>query len=272
LRGDPGRLRQVLINLVGNAIKFTAVGEVAIEVREEAMLADQVRLRFEVRDTGIGIAQDKIGALFGSFTQVDASTTRKYGGTGLGLSISKRLVKLMGGEIGITSALGQGSTFWFVIDLPVGHEPQGRRQLEVSPLEPRQRLPEQTLIGHILVVEDNPVNQQVILHMLSRLGHQAQAVENGLEALEALEKTRFDLVLMDCQMPIMDGYAATRLIRAAESSVLDRAIPIVALTANAMQGDREQALAAGMDDYLSKPVDAGALATLLNRLLTKKRG
>jgi CheY-like chemotaxis protein len=279
LRGDPGRVRQILINLVGNAIKFTGAGEVAIVVREVAASADKVRLRFEIRDTGIGIAQDKIGTLFSSFTQVDASTTRRYGGSGLGLSISKRLVELMGGEIGITSTLGQGSTFWFVLELPVGHEPQvnpslasleGRRLLEVSPLDTRHRLPEQPQTGHILVVEDNPVNQQVILHMLNRLGHQAQAVDNGLEALQAMEKAHFDLVLMDCQMPVMDGYEATRAIRAANSTVLDRSIPIIALTANAMQGDRELALAAGMDEYLSKPVDGGALATLLNRLLSKR--
>ena len=405
LHGDPGRLRQILINLAGNAIKFTSVGEVVIEVRQESEIENKVRLRFEVRDTGIGIPADKIDNLFSAFTQVDASTTRKFGGTGLGLSISKRLVELMGGEIGIISELGKGSTFWFAIELHCQHvslpQPQlanlgGRRLLVVDnkatnrrlleillqqwhcvplladsgaaalsllsdekaavrkvdaaildmnmpdmdgielgraikadpanaalplimltsvtqrgdaasaaasgfsaylakPLKnaqlqhclamvlgeadqpsgnvqlvTRHTLVEQAVRGHILVVDDITVNQKVVLHMLTKLGHRADAVGNGLEALRALETIPYDLVLMDCQMPEMDGFAATRAIRAADSNVIDRSIPIIALTAGAMQEDREQAMEAGMDDYLTKPIDSSALADTLMRWLMER--
>lgn len=407
LRGDPGRLRQILINLAGNAIKFTATGEVVIQVRQESEANERARLRFEVRDTGIGIPADKVASLFGAFTQVDVSTTRKYGGTGLGLSISKRLVELMGGQIGVDSVVGAGSTFWFVVEFPCRHEPPpkaslaeiaGRRLLVVDDNETNRRLldvllrhwncqplladggpaalallageaaagrkvdaalvdmqmpamdgmefgrrlktdptyaalplivltsiahrgdaalaaasgfsaylakpikndqlqrclatvlgvaestddgaaklitrhtlVEQALRGHLLVAEDNITNQKVVLRMLERLGHRADAVANGWEAVRALETIPYDLVLMDCQMPEMDGYDATRAIRAPDSRALDRTVPIVALTAGAMQEDRERALAAGMDDYLSKPIDGALLADMLARWLARRQ-
>ena len=411
LRGDPGRLRQVLINLAGNAIKFTQRGEVDIRVALRDDLADgKARLRFGVRDTGIGIPEDKIKKLFSSFTQVDASTTRKYGGTGLGLSISKRLVELMGGQIGVDSVPGQGTTFWFTIDLDcqtevvpkpmlgrsalagkrvlvVDDNATNRRLLEVllghwhcepllaeggaealrllaaetdagrtvdlclldmtmpgmdgmelgktihrderwseipllmltsaaqrgdaalakqsgfaayltkpiknsqlhqcmaaalgqqvaagggrsASLITRHTLAEQDRHGTILIADDNPTNQKVVLYMLEKLGHRANAVANGLEAVRLLEQVPHDLVLMDCQMPEMDGYDATRAIRAADSRVLDRNIPIIALTADAMESARDKALAAGMDDYLTKPIDAMALSEAVARWLTSRR-
>jgi len=405
LVGDPGRLRQILINLIGNAIKFTSSGEVVVHVRKEGDAESKARLRFEVRDTGIGIPADQVGKLFSAFTQVDASTTRKFGGTGLGLSISKRLVELMGGEIGVNSTLGTGSTFWFVLELPCLHTPMakpqlsnlnGRRLLVVDDNATNRRLLEvllqhwdcvpllaesgaealamlqaetnagrridacildmcmpgmhgfelgraikadpahatlplilltsvtqrgdaaqasesgfsaylakpikneqlqrclamvldqenavaddnrlvtrHTLAAHdvrgnILVVEDNPVNQKVVMLMLSKLGHRADMAGNGIEALRALESIRYDLVLMDCHMPDMDGFDATKAIRAEDSRVLDRSIPIIALTAGAMQEDRTRVLAVGMDDYLSKPVSFSALTDTLTRWLSRR--
>jgi signal transduction histidine kinase/CheY-like chemotaxis protein/HPt (histidine-containing phosphotransfer) domain-containing protein len=406
LRGDPGRLRQILINLAGNAIKFTAAGEVAIQTAlKQDLGSDRVRLRFEVRDTGIGIPADKVGKLFSAFTQVDASTTRKYGGTGLGLSISKRLVELMGGEVGVTSVEGKGSTFWFELEFPcapgeaqplpmasldgrrvlvVDDNKTNRRLLELllqqwnciplladggeaglkllaeeaaagrkvdvgildmqmpvmdgvalartikadphwaglplimltsitqrgdaheaseggfaaylakpvkniqlyrsiagvlgqaatgkAQLITRHTLAEQAHRGHILVVEDNATNQKLVMHMLAKLGHRADAVANGLEALRALATVPYDLVLMDCQMPEMDGYDATRAIRSKQAQVLDPAIPVIALTAGAMKEDRDKALEAGMDDYLAKPIDFVAMAETIERFLATRPG
>jgi two-component system sensor histidine kinase/response regulator len=401
VRGDPGRLRQILLNLVGNAVKFTSTGEVALLVSLLEESTDQVRLHIVVRDTGIGISEDKIGILFLPFTQADASTTRQYGGTGLGLSIARHLVELMGGEIGIDSQPGQGTTFW--LDIPfalqaeeayiahrrkalqlVGHrvlvvddnetnrrllkflltdwqcvvliccnaaqaletlskeyavgrhvdvmiidmqmpvmdgETLGRRikltpELSGIPLvaltsmamrgdagrfadagfsaylsKPvtadhlqrclqtvlstgpsteagtgvRQLLTRHTLVeddlhAHILLVEDNETNQKLARALLIKLGHRVEVVSNGAQALEALARENFDMVLMDCRMPVMDGYEATRAIRNAQAGVLDQAIPIIAMTANAMEGDRDKVLSAGMDDYLSKPIDPNLLA------------
>ncbi len=378
LHGDPARLRQVLINLVGNALKFTSKGEIRVRVLRQR---EPAGVRFEVRDSGIGILEDRLTTIFASFTQVDASTTRRYGGTGLGLSISQELVQQMGGRICVESKEGQGSCFSFVLPLS-GVEEQaprplaGRTLLVVDRDEVDRELavaalrrlggqvfaardggraarmvldglqPQAILVGagtnvtrlrgalgaaeppmvlmtpggslesasdmrfatrihkplrhgalaaglsalfeekaskevplssrarpaarvgaRLLLVEDNRVNQRVALALLRRLGYDVGTADDGEEGLEALRTGRYDLVLMDCQMPRLDGYAATAAIRAGEVEGVDPALPIVALTAHAMEGERERCLAAGMDDYLSKPIDLSALAEVLERML-----
>lgn len=397
-RGDPGRIRQILNNLVGNAIKFTEKGEVSVRYIVDSETEDQSTLRFEISDSGIGLSAEQQASLFDRFTQADNSTTRRYGGTGLGLSISQQLVELMEGEVGVESVPGMGSTFWFTLKLAntevqvplrkiddlhgqkilavddnrtnrklldqlldswgVAHdmaasgplalellelaESEGKpytialidmqmpdmdgiqlgAQMELSEgLRSTQRVlftsqsqrgdaqrvhsagfagylskpinqtelynallqvagiaeSEERLItrytaleptqfeARVLVVEDNLTNQQVALGMLKKLGIDADVAENGEEALKALGHKEYDLVFMDCQMPVLDGYGATRQIRNPDSQVKNHAIPIVAMTANAMQGDREKCRAAGMDSYLSKPVDPGKLRKVLER-------
>jgi len=405
LRGDPGRLRQVLTNLAGNAVKFTARGEVSVHVSVLERPADEAVLRFEVKDTGIGIPADKLSKLFTPFTQVDASNTRKYGGTGLGLSIAKRLVEMMGGQLGVQSLAGLGATFWFTVPLRQAAAPVacpavvegdivGRRLLVVDDNATNRRLVALLLKGwgctcnevpdgntaleklraasqvgdpfhaaildmnmagmdgcelgqqikqdasiastplimltsldergfsrklqaigfaahltkpikqaqlrhcltgvllkrpisgpalgtfanapklpppsaphnlRILMAEDNITNQKVAEAILKRLGYRVDTVNNGKEAVEALATEHYDLVLMDCQIPEMDGFEATQVIRDPASKVLNHQVTIVALTANAMKGDREACVAAGMNDYLSKPVDPRLLAQVLER-------
>jgi CheY-like chemotaxis protein len=400
LRGDPGRLRQILTNLVGNAIKFTERGEVVVRVAVAEAAGDTLVLRFEVTDTGIGISEEAQQRLFESFSQVDSSTTRKYGGTGLGLAVSKRLAELMGGEIGVNSQPGRGSTFWFtarfgatplvpvapppppaalrglrvlvvddnatsrailrqhlagweanaqeaatakealaqlraaaaegrpydlaLVDLQMpemhglrwaqavaadralsetrlmgvaslGHQAQAARDAGIaayvtkpvragqllqrltallsgtSPSAMQARPPSEVWSGgetraRILVAEDNTVNQQLVVRLLGKRDLRADVVANGREAIAALARVPYDLVLMDCQMPEMDGFEATRAIRASETGT-EHHIPIIALTANAMQGDQERCLAAGMDDYLAKPILPDALYAAVARLL-----
>jgi PAS domain S-box-containing protein len=407
LRGDPSRLRQILINLGGNAIKFTEQGEVFIEVKLDSESDEQVKARFEVRDTGIGIPQEKIGLLFNAFQQVDASTTRRYGGTGLGLAISKRLAALMGGETGIASAEGRGSTFWFTAIL--GRQPpsecyeerpradirgvhalavddnatnrlvvseqlaswhvrhaeaksavQALAMLRAARAEgdpfrivlTDMQMPDMdgeslgkaikadpelkdtilvmmtslgkrgdakrleaigfaayltkpvrqsqlydclaTTLGvcpglsktsetvfvtrhtisearrgkiRILLVEDNPTNQQLALRILEKLGFRADAVANGREAIQSLEIVPYDLVFMDVQMPVMDGFEATQAIRSGTTKIPNPKVPIIAMTAHAMKGDRERCIEAGMDDYVSKPITPDALAAALDTWL-----
>jgi two-component system sensor histidine kinase/response regulator len=408
LRGDPGRLRQILLNLGGNAVKFTSRGEVVIEVRSESETGDRLKARFEVKDTGIGIPQDKIGLLFSAFQQADASTTRRFGGTGLGLAISKRLAGLMGGEVGVESVEGRGSTFWFTADFGKRALPRERRdgtpraeirgvrilavddnatnrlvlaeqlaswgarhaeavsakealdmlraaRAEGDPFlivltdmnmpemdgetlgktikadpelrdtrlvmitsygkrgdakrleavgfsayltkpvkqsqlydclatvlgaaDPSVKAPEIALVTRhtinelrrrevrILMAEDNATNRQVALKLLEKSGFRADAVADGRQAVEALQTGSYDIVLMDVQMPVMDGFEATRAIRSGETKVPNPRIPIIAMTAHAMKGDRERCLEAGMDDYISKPISPQALAEALEKWL-----
>jgi PAS domain S-box-containing protein len=262
LMGDPGRLKQVLVNLVGNALKFTSRGEVRIQVRPVAVTTSDASLRFSVHDTGIGIPEDKREYIFQSFTQVDASTTRKFGGTGLGLTISRQLVTLMGGEIGVTSEVGKGSEFYFTVNF--------RRTVGQLSGEAHQSTPSQARDyskSRILLVEDSRINQELVLALLEDFKTSADVAVNGLEALEALKKEPYDLVFMDIQMPLMDGLAATAKIRGPGSEVRDPKVPIVAMTAHAMEDDRKRCLDAGMSDYLSKPFDPADLRRVLDQYL-----
>ena len=262
LRGDAYRLRQILTNLVSNAVKFTHSGGVTIETTITEETADTVWLHVEVTDTGIGIPADKVDTLFDKFVQIDSSARRRYGGSGLGLAISRQLVELMGGKIGVTSEVEYGSTFWFT--LPLTKQAQPDRD-ETRPLPPLVQPVSGVFTAqapHILVAEDNLTNQEVVLSILHKLGVKAEVASNGQDAVEMASQTAYDLILMDVQMPGMDGLEATHHIRAQGQSV-----PIVALTAHAMRGDREKCLAAGMDDYLPKPVLPEALVDVLGRWL-----
>ncbi len=307
LCGDPGRVRQILTNLTGNAIKFTDQGEVLIHVsldREEPFTNSQsqsrsslieeksVMLRFSVSDTGIGIPEDKLSMVFEKFSQVDSSTTRKYGGTGLGLAISKQLAELMGGAIGAKSEEGKGSKFWFTACFIKQIEDRVSSIKELS-LDKQDKIEidvkENSFAdrdARILLVEDNITNQKVELAILKKLGLAADAVANGAEAVKSIETLPYDLVFMDIQMPVMDGFEATRQIRNLEEQrqedlaldgledeyfqIENRSIPIIAMTAHAMRGDREKCLQAGMNDYISKPVSPDAIASILERWLPKK--
>jgi PAS domain S-box-containing protein len=265
LRGDPGRLRQVLTNLTANALKFTHKGSVVVGANLVQASPHEVVLRFSVRDTGIGIAQDKLGILFHKFVQVDTSTTRKYGGSGLGLVISKQLVDLMGGEIGVTSEESRGSEFWFTARFAKQGAALGwtARLPVVRPALRDLHRPD----VRILLAEDSITNQMVAMGILQRLGLHADVVSSGREAVEALRTIPYDLVLMDLQMPEMDGLEATRVVRASGSAA--SAVPIIAMTAHAMPGDRQTCFDAGMDDYIAKPVTPAALSALLEKWLAK---
>lgn len=281
-RGDGHRLRQVFINLVNNAIKFTPQGQVTLRVLPQSATEGKNQFRFEVVDTGIGIPQDRLDRLFQPFSQVDASTTRNYGGTGLGLALCKRLVEAMGGAIGCESKFQQGSTFWFTVCLQPCSDPKQStsgsakttsfENLQNRPLAdlPETSLTKQSL--HVLVAEDNDINQFVIREFLKREGIECTIATDGQEALRTLSSGQFDLVLMDCQMPTMDGYQTARKIRNLEAngssfSRSAKRIPIVALTANALFGDREACLEAGMDEYLTKPIDRKHLRDILIRFV-----
>lgn len=265
LHGPRQRIQQVLLNLVANAVKFTPAGHVDIAV---SLSGDQgnPHLRFDVTDTGIGIPDDQLKELFQPFNQLDSSTTRRFGGTGLGLSISRRLVDLMGGRIGVDSRAGQGSHFWF--DVPLA---RSGRSVPASPAKPPDtKSTASSPISHrlkVLLAEDNAINQAVALAVLKRMGHDVVAVANGQEALDALSRAAFDVVLMDCQMPTMDGFEATRQLRAGKAGAAAQTTPVVALTANAMVGDRERCIAAGMNEYVAKPLKVEALQAALAQVL-----
>ena len=305
VKGDAGRVRQILLNLGSNAVKFTSHGEVSLEIKVLDSDAQGTVVRCEVRDTGIGIPPDRLQALFVPFMQVDASTTRKYGGTGLGLSIVRRLVELMGGETGVTSEIGVGSTFWFTARFapatsakqPVhpaleaiknqcvlvaddnatdrkiimgqlmlcGAEPMSASSANEALALMRQARSAGRPRNWILLADDNPVNRKVATRLLERLGYRVDVVDNGRKVVDAWQVGRYDLILMDCQMPELDGYEATREIRRLENGA--RHTPIIALTAHAMKGADDECIAAGMDAYLSKPIERDDLAATLARFL-----
>ncbi len=264
LVGDSGRLRQVLVNLVGNAVKFTLQGAVNVSARWVGEEAAHRVVRVEITDTGVGIPPAAQRLLFEPFIQADGSTTRRFGGTGLGLAISRQLIELMGGEIGFVSAEGRGSTFWIQIKLPRSTAPVvvpvALPAARIEPVGPngRKKL-------RVLVAEDNETNQIVARRFLERIGCEADLAADGVEALRRLGEKSYDAVLMDCQMPEMDGYTATRQIRAGAVAGLDPRIPIIALTAFAQSSDRQKCLDAGMDDYLTKPLRLEILQQALGR-------
>jgi len=266
VEADTERIRQVLSNLVGNAVKFTESGSITVRASVEETSGAVFQLRFEVVDTGIGIDPALQGKLFEAFSQVDGSLTRKHGGTGLGLAICKQLVVLMKGRLGVTSESGQGSNFWFVLPL---------RRLESGSLEMPTAMTPRPLAApvsskdpassrRILVAEDNPINQEVIREVLAELGYDAHIVDNGLLALTALEQEAFPVVLMDCQMPELDGYGAAREIRRREVGGAGH-ISLIAVTAHAFEGERQKALTAGMDDYVTKPISGEVLSEVIQR-------
>ena len=259
--GDDGRLRQVLNNLLSNAIKFTAVGGVTIRLRAVSFSTDRVRLEIRVEDTGIGIPQEAQARIFERFTQVSVDTARRYGGTGLGLAISKQLVELMGGSIGVESEEGAGSCFWFTLSLPLASAPDvsARTQAQVTWSGEGYR---------VLVVDDNPINQKVATYMLDKFGLVVDRACDGQEATEMALLLPYDLVLMDCEMPVMDGFEATRRIRQHPGE--RGQMPIVALSAHAMSDMRDRCFEAGMTGYLTKPILPEALAMELSRHLPSK--
>lgn len=304
LHGDPLRFRQILVNLAGNAVKFTERGEITVRVEEDkASCADEggngtlrTRLRFVVRDTGIGIPGEKQALLFEKFSQVDASSTRRFGGTGLGLAIARQLAELMGGEIGVESEPGKGTMFWFTLPFERcagGAEGEGAHcgdgeeeildlRLADSAKAPSSQphlqdhdivnAPQDADAPRVLIVDDVLVNRFVVEVFLKKLGVRLTVADNGAEALRLLERETFDLVLMDVQMPVMDGLEATRIIRAGGAGGRNAGIPIIAMTAHAMRGDEELCLGSGMSDYISKPISQKALHEKLARWLEHPAG
>ncbi len=274
LQGDPGRLRQVILNLASNSLKFTQEGKIVMSAGLVTESDHDVLIRFSVKDTGIGISQEKQKILFKKFTQVDASTTRNYGGTGLGLAISKQLTEMMGGQIGVNSEEGRGAEFYFTArfkkqtkqENPLGGP--ARISSTRAARSSFRKLRDNQM--RVLLAEDNITNQQVALGLLEKMGLRANAVANGAEAVRMLSNIPYDVVLMDVQMPEVDGYEASRQIRASASAVLNHQIPIIAMTAHAMQGDRMKCLEAGMSDYLTKPISPQALYEVLDRWLPKE--
>ena len=267
--GDAGRLRQVLANLVGNAVKFTPEGSVQISARSSKTANSGTGVRFEVKDTGVGVSEEDRHRLFEAFTQADLSTTRRFGGTGLGLSISQQLVHLMGSSLELTSTLGKGSTFSFEVAFPSA-ELQGESSHELVPDLPQVEQPTgRVLSGNVLVAEDNEVNQRVASLFLQRSGFEVTVANNGQEAIDLLQTKDFDVVLMDCQMPVLDGYEAARRIRQMDGPL--STVPIIAVTASAMPDERKRCFDAGMNDFISKPILPGTLHEAIKRALNNPR-
>ncbi|MDQ5769254.1 response regulator [Thiothrix subterranea] len=265
LAGDIGRLRQVMINLVGNAIKFTEQGDVSVTISlQSGAPTGQVFVMFAVRDTGIGIPRDKQASIFQPFQQADSSITRRYGGTGLGLTISSQLITMMGGTLRVDSDVGDGSIFYFSVPFAIVAHVK-----PTAPVAPQALLRAERVLS-ILLAEDNAVNRMLAVRLLNKAGHHVKVAENGRDAVQAWENNHPDVILMDVQMPIMDGLEATTLIRAQEHAQQLPHTPIVALTANAMSSDREQCLNSGMDDFLSKPFNVQDLLDVLMRVCPVK--
>ena len=262
--GDPERFRQILVNLLTNAVKFTEQGSIRIETGVASQGEDWLVVRTAVVDTGIGIPSSDHGKLFAPFSQADSSTTRRFGGTGLGLAIARNLAECMGGEMGLESEEGRGSTFWFTLKLAKAEH--HRQTGEVLPAR-KTAGTEIPLSGRVLLAEDNAVIQLIVLRLLKKLGLSADLASNGREAVEAASLRSYDLILMDCQMPEMDGYEATRTLRTRER---ERRTPVVAVTAHAMSGDREKCVAAGMDDYITKPVQLEALRAVAQKWCSRQ--
>jgi CheY-like chemotaxis protein len=270
--GDPLRVGQVLINYGNNAVKFTHQGDIQVSVSVQHLEPDHVTLRFAVRDTGIGLTPEQAGELFQSFHQADSSTSRRYGGTGLGLAISRKLAERMGGEVGVSSQLGEGSTFWFTVRLgrtqqpqpalkPVPHTAEGVAPRAAAAHDARATgAATGTAFGRILAVDDNEVNLQIARELLRNQGFDVDVALDGQQALDLVRVQAYDLVLMDMQMPVMDGLSATRAIRQLPEGLR---LPIVAMTANAMEKDRQDCLEAGMNDFITKPMDPALLAAVV---------
>jgi len=274
LVGDPTRLRQILLNLVSNAIKFTEQGKVSLEITQTGETPEDVELSFSVHDTGIGMPEEIQKRIFQSFTQADASTTRKYGGTGLGLAICRKLVELMAGTIEVVSIPGKGSTFTFTV--PFAKQTPAPNSPSISVANGKSaRLTQTTALPilppnfRILLAEDGKINQLVAIKVLEKLGYTADIVTNGIEAIEAWQRNKYPIILMDCHMPDMDGYEATRKIRELEAKENLKHTQIIAMTASAMTGDREFCIAAGMNDYTAKPIDKYILGLALKNALAK---
>jgi CheY-like chemotaxis protein len=262
LRGDPYRVRQLILNLVNNAIKFTEKGEVGIEISCSERDADTVKIRCAIRDTGIGLSDESQKMLFQPFTQADSSTTRRFGGTGLGLAICQKLVSLMRGKIGVESRLGAGATFWFEIPVQKNGAPPAVNRTVASTASfdtGRSSKP------RVLVIEDGAANQKLAIYQLRKLGCDVEIAPNGKAGIEAWQRNRHTVILMDCHMPQIDGYEATRQIRAIEAERRLPATRIIAMTASVMPGDREACINAGMNDYISKPVSLADLRAALDR-------
>lgn len=267
--GDPVRLKQVLINLFSNAVKFTEEGKISVRVRLQRETRDTVTLLFEVEDTGIGIPKSKRASIFSMFTQASSDTTRKYGGTGLGLAICRQLVELQGGTLRLESEEGKGSLFSFDITYKkLGAKASEKKQREIAKAEAKEAalpLPK----GKVLLAEDNEINRMLVVTMLSNWKIEVDIAHNGKEALEMMAAYEYDLILMDVHMPEMDGYSATKEIRASLPEPKNK-VPVIAMTASALQGELERCLAAGMDDYIAKPFEKKILLAKLRHYLAKK--
>jgi PAS domain S-box-containing protein len=271
VRGDSGRIRQVLMNLVGNAIKFTPSGSVAISIARAAAATSGALVHFRVTDTGMGIPADKLESIFHPFVQADTSTSRRFGGTGLGLAITGDLISLMGGNYGVTSRQGEGSSFWFLIEFEIGRPGEGVSTSDAGRFDhPYSETPD-GVVGEgtcrLLLAEDNVINRKVAVALLTNAGYRVDAVHDGLAAVEAWRGQEYGAILMDCQMPEMNGYEATAIIRAEEGA--GRHTPIIALTAGAREEDRDRCLREGMDGYLSKPINREVLVSVVSSFLVQ---